>query len=82
MLVFRKGVWSEVAMPAYVDPTWLWGDRQKAARIIHDDIEAGATWDDAWIKAEIAIYRSLGISRKQHDPPKNEEEDGSVEEES
>ena len=82
MLVFRKGTWSDVPMPTYVDPTWLWGDRQKAAAIIHHAMEAGATWDDAWIKAEIAIYESLGVSRKQHDAPKNQEEDGSVEEES
>ena len=82
MLVFRKGTWSDVPMPTYVDPTWLWGDRQKAAAIIHHAMEAGATWDDAWIKAEIAVYESLGVSRKQHHAPKNQEEDGRVEEES
>ena len=71
MLVFYKGVWKNIDMPSYLDPSWVWGDRQKAATIICHEMEAGATWDEAWLKAELAIYQhgDLRVARKQHGPP-------------
>jgi len=82
MLVFRKGTWVEITMPPYVDPSWHFGDRQKAASIVSDAMETGLTFEAAWIKAEETIYAALGVSRKQHCPPQNEKEDSCVEEES
>ena len=81
MLVFYRGCWKNIEMPIYVDPSWVWGDRQKAATIICHEMEAGATWDDAWVKAELAIYSELGVSRKQHGSPQHKKEYESVEEE-
>jgi hypothetical protein len=77
-LLFRKGAWIEVHMPPYVDPSWHFGDRQRAASIVSEAMEAGLTFEAAWIKAEEAIS---GVSRKQHSPPQNKKEDESVEEE-
>jgi hypothetical protein len=82
MLVFYRGCWKEIAMPAYVDPAWVGGDRQKAATIICHAMEAGSTWDQAWLEAEAAIYEGLSVSRKQHGPPQNQKEDERVKEES
>jgi len=82
MLVFYRGYWKEIPMPNYVDPAWVWGDRQKAATIICHEMEAGATWSQAWCAAEVAIYGGLSISGKQHGAPQNQKEDERVEEES
>jgi hypothetical protein len=60
MLVFRKGVWTTVTMPAYVDPSWTFGDRQKAATVVCEAMEGGLTFEEAWVKAEIAVQESLG----------------------
>jgi hypothetical protein len=69
-------------MPYYLDPSWVWGDRQKAAMIVCHLMENGASWDEAWLTAETAIYSDLGVTRKQHDPPQNKKEDSRVEEKS
>jgi len=69
-------------MPNYIDPSWVWGDRQKAAMIICHEMEAGATWDEAWLKAEVKIYSDLGVARKQHGPPQYKEKEESMKEES
>jgi len=73
MLVFRRGRWIEIAMPDYVDSSWGFGDRQKAASIICDLIASGASFEDAWTVAEKEVYQSLGILRKEHCPPENKE---------
>ena len=80
-LIFRKGTWIEVPMPSYVDPSWHFGDRQQAASIVFDVMEAGLTFEAAWIKAEEVIYAASGVPRKQHSPPQNKKENESVEEE-
>lgn len=59
MLVFHKGLWVEVAMPSYVDPSWTFGDRQKAANIVCDLMGSGLTFKESWLKAEELVYRSI-----------------------
>ena len=51
-------------MPHYVDPSWGFGDRQKAASIVCDKMLEGASFEEAWIDAEKSIYAALGIFRK------------------
>ena len=80
-LIFRKGTWIEVSMPPYVDPSWHFGDRQQAASIVFDSMEAGMPFTAAWNKAEELIYAASGVPRKQHRPPQDKKEDDSVEEE-
>ena len=82
MLVFSKGTWIEVAMPSYVDPSWTYGDRMKAASVVADLLGTGVTFKEAWVKAEEAVYAELGVSRKQHGAPQNEKKDDGVKEES
>ena len=61
LLVFRKGAWIEITMPPYVDPSWTFGDRQKAASVVCEAMDtAGLTFEEAWVKAEIAVQESLG----------------------
>jgi len=69
-------------MPSYVDTAWGYGDRLKAATIMYDEMECGKSWEEAWVTAEIAVYRLMGISRKQHYSPQNQKEHGSMKEES
>jgi len=61
LLVFRKGAWIEIPIPPYLDPSWTFGDRQKAATVVCAAMDtAGLTFEAAWIKAEIAVQESLG----------------------
>ena len=64
MLVFRRGQWFDIPMPDYVDPSWGFGDRQKAASIVCDKMLDGASFEEAWIDAEKSIYGALNILRK------------------
>ena len=82
MLVFRKGQWTEIEMPEYVDPSWGFGDRQKAASIICDALIRGIPFEEAWDMAEKEIYISLGVLRKEHRAPENKKEEGGVKEKS
>ena len=61
MLVFRRGQWFDIPMPHYVDPSWGFGDRQKAASIVCDAMMRGSSFEEAWMEAEVHIYRGLGI---------------------
>jgi len=70
MLVFRRGEWIEVQIPDYVDPSWGYGDRQKAASLLYDFQSDGTSHRDAWIQVEKVIYSS--IFGKQHSSPKNQ----------
>jgi len=72
----------EIAMPEYVDPSWGFGDRQKAASILCDLMTAGSSLEEAWIIVEKEIYTSLGILRKEHCSPENQKKEGGVKEES
>jgi len=44
-----------------VDPSWGFGDRQKAASIVCDAMMRGSSFEEAWMEAEVHIYRGLGI---------------------
>jgi len=67
MLVFRRGAWIDVKIPDYVDPSWGFGDRQKAASIVCDAMMRGSSFEEAWMEAEVQIYRGLGILRNPSD---------------
>jgi hypothetical protein len=81
MLIFRKCAWIDMEMPEYVDPSWGFGDRLKAATIIYDSMENGSSFEEAWGIAEREIYVLLGVLRKEHSPPENEKKEASVKEE-
>jgi hypothetical protein len=81
MLVFRRGQWHDISIPDYVDPSWGFGDRQKAASIVCGAMLEGVSFEKAWARAEREIYCS-SILRKQHRPPQNKKEENGVKEES
>ena len=80
MLVFRRGEWIDVKLPEYVDPSWGFGDRQKAASLLYDFMLDGTPFEDAWNKVEVEIYSS--IFGKEHRSPKNQKKQGGVKKES
>jgi len=82
MLIFRGGNWVDVPMPDYVDPSWGFGDRLKAAGIIYEYMKMDLSFEMAYIIAECEIYMSLGVLGKEHGSPKNKEKDKSMKEES
>ena len=81
MLVFRKGAWHTVVLPAYIDPSWGVAERYMVANSLLTD-------PTSFSKIEEDIYSLLGVSsglmstRKTHRPPKNQEEETSVKKES
>jgi hypothetical protein len=51
MLVFKDGIWHNVALPAYVDPSWGVTERSRAAYGILKGLD--------WKEIEAGIYRGL-----------------------
>jgi len=82
MLVFRRGCWYDISIPDYVDPSWGFGDRQKAASIVCDATLNGVSFEEAWNEAERIIYGSSTILGKQHCSPQNKKEYNGMKEES
>jgi uncharacterized protein YoaH (UPF0181 family) len=81
MLVFRRGEWHTVQLPDYVDPSWGFGDRQKASCLLHELMCRGLSFHEAWDAVEKEIYVSLGVLGKEHGSPKYEKKDKGVKEE-
>jgi hypothetical protein len=82
MLVFRRGQWHDISIPDYVDPSWGFGDRQKAASIVCGAMLEGVSFEEAWARAEREIYRGSSVFGKQHRPPQNKKDENGVTEES
>jgi len=61
MLVFKDGIWHNVALPAYVDPSWGVTERSRAAYGILKGLD--------WKEIEAGIY--LSIFGKKHRSPED-----------
>ena len=88
MLVFRKGAWHTVVLPAYIDPSWGVAERYMVANSLLAD-------PNSFSKIEEHIYSLLSVSSvssrltsggmstgKTHRSPKNQEEETGVKKES
>lgn len=90
MLVFRKGAWHTVVLPAYIDPSWGVAERYMVANSLLAD-------PTSFSKIEEDIYLLLsglnsGLNSgltggcmstgKTHRSPKNQEEEAGVKKES
>lgn len=73
MLVFRSGVWHDVLLP-FSDPMLTKSHLASAASTTVNQIMKGASFEVAVATAEKIMYEEiLGISREQHNCPKNKE---------
>ena len=73
LYVFRLGDWHRVDLPDCVDPSWTAGQRQKAAAVVWKELQRGASFQDAWSAAELAVYQELGVTWKEHGAPEHKE---------
>jgi hypothetical protein len=64
MLVFKDGIWHEVTLPDYVDPSWGVTERSHAAYGILKGLD--------WKEIEAGIYSGLlSIFGKKHRSPED-----------
>jgi len=90
MLVFRKGAWHTVILPAYIDPSWGVAERYVVANsLLADPTSFSKIEEDVYLlpsglNSSLTSGLTSGCmsTRKTHRPPKNQEEEASVKKES